>query len=139
MYTGICGRRTRGIRRLLRGTRDGRGLSRRTLTGAGAAKDIVEEMDGASVDVSVIIVADFAKRFGEPGVSIEEENEMLSQARDLYPERLIAFYGIDPQRPGSADKFEAAVKAGKVSGIKLHPDHGILSGRQVVLRAVRDM
>ena len=93
-----------------------------------AAREIVEEMDGASVDVSVIIVADFAKRFGEPSVGIEEENEMLSQARDLYPERLIAFYGIDPQRPGSAEKFEAAVKGGRVSGIKLHPTTGYYPG-----------
>ena len=56
-----------------------------------AAREIVEEMDGASVDVSVIIVADFAKRFGEPSVSIEEENEMLVSAQEMYPKRLIAF------------------------------------------------
>ncbi len=93
-----------------------------------AAREIVEEMDGASVDVSVIIVADFAKRFGEPSVSIEEENEMLVSAQEMYPERLIAFYGIDPQRPEAAKKFEAAVKAGKVSGIKLHPTTGYYPG-----------
>ena len=89
-----------------------------------AAREIVEEMDGASVDISVVILADFAMRFGETKVSVEEENEMLVSAREVYPERLIAFYGIDPQREGSAEKFEAAVKGGGVSGIKLHPTTG---------------
>ena len=49
---------------------------------------------------------------------------MLVSAREVYPDRLIAFYGIDPQREGSAEKFEAAVKGGGVSGIKLHPTTG---------------
>ena len=49
---------------------------------------------------------------------------MLVSAHEMYPERLIAFYGIDPQREGSAEKFEAAVKGGGVSGIKLHPTTG---------------
>ena len=93
-----------------------------------AAGEIVSEMDGASVDVSVIIVADFGLRFGEPEVGIEEENEMLVSAQGLYPDRLIAFYGIDPRRPGSAEKFDAAAKGGKVSGIKLHPTTGYYPG-----------
>ena len=70
-----------------------------------AAREIVEEMDGASVDMSVIILADFAMRFGETEVGVEEENAMLVSAHEMYPDRLIAFYGIDPQREGSADKL----------------------------------
>ena len=72
----------------------------------------------------MIILADFAMRFGETDVGVEEENAMLVSAQKMYPDRLIAFYGIDPQREGSADKFEAAVKGGGVSGIKLHPTTG---------------
>ena len=59
---------------------------------------------------------------------MEEENAMLVSAHEMYPERLIAFYGIDPQREGSVEKFETAVKGGGVSGIKLHPTTGYYPG-----------
>lgn len=76
--------------------------------------EMIDEMDGAGVDVAVLIVADFASRLGEPPFSIEEENRFIAEARDLYPERIIAFYGIDPRRPGAADGFQKAIEELKV-------------------------
>ncbi|MCH8088165.1 MAG: amidohydrolase [Chloroflexi bacterium] len=87
-------------------------------------REMIDEMDGAGVDVAVLIVADFASRLGEPPFSIEEENRFIAEARDLYPERIIAFYGVDPRRPGAADGFQKAIEELKVSGLKLHPAAG---------------
>ena len=88
------------------------------------AREIVEEMDGAGVDRSVLFVADFAARLGEPPLSIEEENRLIVEAHRRYPERITAYYGIDPRRPGAADSIERAIKEWGVTGIKLHPTVG---------------
>ncbi len=88
------------------------------------AREIVEEMDGAGVDRSVLFVADFAARLGEPPLSIEEENRLIVEAHRRYPERITAYYGIDPRRPGAADSFERAIKEWGVTGIKFHPTVG---------------
>ncbi len=88
------------------------------------AREIVEEMDGAGVDRSVLFVADFAARLGDPPFGIKEENRLVVEAHKRYPERIIAYYGIDPRRPGAADSFERAIKEWGVTGIKLHPTVG---------------
>ena len=98
MYTGTCGRRTSGTRSCLPGDPRWEGSEPSDFDWRRAAREIVEEMDGASVDMSVIILADFAMRFGETEVGVEEENAMLVSAHEMYPDRLIAFYGIDPHR-----------------------------------------
>ena len=85
-----------------------------------ATRETVEEMDGADVDRSVLVVADFAARLGDPLLSIEEENRLIVEAHRLYPDRIVPYYGIDPRRPGAADSFERAVKEWSVAGIKLH-------------------
>ena len=87
-------------------------------------QEIVEEMDGAGVDRSVLLVADFAARLGDAPFGIEEENRLTLQAHRRYPERLVAFYGIDPRRPGAADCYERAIKEWGVRGLKLHSSVG---------------
>ncbi len=85
---------------------------------------IVEEMDAAGVDRSVLLVADFADRRGTPPFSIGEENRLIVEARKRYPDRVVSFYGIDPRRPGAADSFERAIREWGVQGIKIHPSVG---------------
>lgn len=87
-------------------------------------REIVQEMDGAGVDISVLIVADFGDRRGSPIFTIDEENRFLAEAKKMYPDRIIAFYGIDPRRPNAVDKFEKAIKEWDISGLKLHPTVG---------------
>ncbi|MCZ6614901.1 MAG: amidohydrolase family protein [Chloroflexi bacterium] len=89
-----------------------------------ATRETVEEMDGAGVDRSVLVVADFAARLGDPLLSIEEENRLIVEAHRLHPDRIVPYYGIDPRRPGAADSFERAIKEWSVAGIKLHPTVG---------------
>lgn len=86
--------------------------------------EMVEEMDEAGVDKTVLFVADFAARLGDPPFPIGEENELIVKAQKLYPDRIIPFFGIDPRRPGAADLFEHSIKDWKVKGIKLHPSVG---------------
>jgi len=94
-------------------------------------RGIVAEMDAAGVDLSVLVVADFADRRGEPFFSVEEENHFMVEARNKYPDRLFAFYGIDPRRPGAAAGFERAITEWKVQGLKLHPSVGFFAHDRV--------
>ena len=87
-------------------------------------REIVEEMDAAGVDRSVLLVADFAARLGDAPFDIQEENRLTVEASRRYPDRITALYGIDPRRPGAADSYERAIKEWGVSGIKLHPAVG---------------
>ena len=48
--------------------------------GEEATQEAVEEMDGAGVDKSVLLVADFAARLGDAALSIEEENRLVVEA-----------------------------------------------------------
>lgn len=85
---------------------------------------IVEEMENAGVDRSVLLVADFTARLGDPPFSIEQENSFVAEAQKRYPDKVISFYGIDPRRPGAADSFQRAISEWGVQGIKIHPSVG---------------
>ena len=84
----------------------------------------VEEMDSAGIDWSTLFVADFEPRLGPAPFGIDEENRFIAKAGELYPDRIIPFYGIDPRRPGAADRFELAIREWGVRGIKFHPTVG---------------
>ena len=88
------------------------------------SREIVSEMDEAGVDKSVLLLADFAARLGEPPFSVHEENLFIVEAQRRYPNKIISYYGIDPRRPGAAESFERAITEWNVTGIKLHPTVG---------------
>lgn len=83
----------------------------------------IQEMDAAGVDVSVLIVADFALRFGEAAVGVMEENQLIWEAHQAYPDRLVPFFGIDPRRERAADQVDEVLARG-TRGVKLHPAVG---------------
>lgn len=87
-------------------------------------EDLIAEMDEAGVDRSVIFVADYALRLGDGIFTAEGENLIHVELMRRYPDRLIAYFGIDPRRPGAADTFERAVKEWGVKGLKMHPTAG---------------
>jgi len=82
---------------------------------------LIEEMDGAGVDRSVIFLSDYGLRLGEGIFTVEGENLIHVEVMRRYPDRIIAWFGIDPRRPGAAEAFERAVKEWGVTGLKMHP------------------
>ncbi len=86
--------------------------------------ELIAEMDAAGVDLSVLLVADYGDRLGTPHFTIDQENAILVQVQRLHPRRVVAFYGIDPRRPGAPERYEQAIKEWGVAGIKLHPTVG---------------
>lgn len=87
------------------------------------AERIRAEMDAAGVDRSVLLLADYGLRLGEPAMSIEAENDLATDLAGREPDRFIAFFGIDPRRPRAVDLFRKALDRG-AKGLKLHPCAG---------------
>ena len=90
----------------------------------GSADAIVAEMDGAGVDVSVLLMADYHKRLGDAIFSPEGENRVQIHMAQRHQGRLIPFFGMDPRREDAASLFETSLKEWGVRGLKLHPTVG---------------
>jgi len=86
----------------------------------------VEDMDAAGIDKSVLLVIDWglARGLGEPKLSIEEINKVYADAADKYPQRLVAFAGVDPRRNNAAELVGKFLKEWGMKGIKLHSAAG---------------
>lgn len=85
---------------------------------------LVSAMDAAGVDKTCIFAHDTGLMAGEPEVPIEEQNRMVIEAADRFPDRLIPFFSIDPRRPGALDLFRKSVEERGVKGLKFHPTAG---------------
>jgi hypothetical protein len=85
---------------------------------------LIQTMDDAGIDKTVIMPLDWGLVFGEPPVPIEEQNRQHAKLAEKYPDRVIAFAGVDPRRRGSLQLFERAVKEWGAKGLKLHPLSG---------------
>jgi predicted TIM-barrel fold metal-dependent hydrolase len=87
---------------------------------------IVEDMDAAGIDKSVLLVIDWglAHLIGEAKLSSEEINKVYADAVEKYPQRLIAFAGIDPRRNKAAELVGRFLNEWGMKGIKLHSAAG---------------
>ena len=85
---------------------------------------IVAEMDGAGVDISALLLADYHMLLGDAIFSPEGENRVQIHMAQRHQGRLIPFFGVDPRSPNASDLFELALKEWGVKGLKLHPTVG---------------
>ncbi len=85
---------------------------------------LLEEMDDAGIDKSVILVLDLGVGLGEPEKPIEEINKSFADIAKNNKGRLIAFAGIDPRRENSPELFEKMINEWGMKGLKIHPTAG---------------
>lgn len=85
---------------------------------------LVAQMDESGIDKTVILPLDFGLALGEPKVTVEEQNKACAEAQKKHPDRIIAFAGVDPRRPGASDLMERAINEWGLKGVKLHPGSG---------------
>jgi predicted TIM-barrel fold metal-dependent hydrolase len=96
------------------------------------AEMLIEEMDDAGIDVSVVFPMDFGLELGEPEVPIEEVNRILSELGKKHPSRLIPFATVDPRRDGAVALIEKCVEKWDMKGLKLHPSAGFYANSKEV-------
>jgi predicted TIM-barrel fold metal-dependent hydrolase len=84
---------------------------------------LIKDMDEAGIDKSILLTVDYglAPGLSKPKFSIEEYNKWVADAADQYPDRLIAFAGVDPREGCSGVGYE---------GIEALPPMRFLSKRQ---------
>jgi predicted TIM-barrel fold metal-dependent hydrolase len=94
---------------------------------------IVKDMDAAGIDKSVLLAIDWglARYLGESKLSIEEINKVFADAAEKYPQRLIAFAGIDPRRYKAAEMVGRFLNEWGMKGIKLHSAAGFYPNDKV--------
>lgn len=84
---------------------------------------MVERMDRAGVDASVILPIDWGPDF-QSFEDITQANEHAVAVSATHPGRFAAFAGIDPRRPESLDVLRARLDRGDIHGLKLYPACG---------------
>lgn len=83
---------------------------------------LIKDMDDAGVDVAVCLPIDFAFLVRqEAEISIWKANEYVAEAQHRYPDRIIGFVGVDPQRPDAVELLEKGVKDWGLKGVKIYP------------------
>jgi uncharacterized protein len=86
--------------------------------------NLIAEMDEAGIDKTVILPQDLGLAMGEPKLSIDEQNKSYSLVQKKHPDRIIAFGGVDPRRPGAVELIEKCIKEWGLKGLKMHPGTG---------------
>ena len=84
----------------------------------------IANMDVSGVDKAVILATDWGYGIGEPKDSIDEINRFYGSLSKKYPDRILAFAGVDPRRPGAVDILDRAVNDHGCRGLKYHPTSG---------------
>ncbi len=87
-------------------------------------ENLIKEMDRSGIDMTVVCVLDYGLPFGEAKVSIEEQNQIHSEFQKKYPNRILAFASVDPNRPDAVKLIRKCFNEWDMSGLKLHPATG---------------
>jgi hypothetical protein len=85
---------------------------------------LLQHMEDVGIDKIIIVALDFGLALGEARVPITEQNKAIANLAQKYPDRLIAFAGIDPRREGARDILSRCVEEWGMKGLKMHPDFG---------------
>lgn len=85
---------------------------------------LIMEMDRAGIDMAAVLVLDYGLFEGESKVSIEEQNKIHAELQERYPDRILAFASVDPNRPDAEKILRKCFEEWNMSGLKLHPATG---------------
>lgn len=91
-------------------------------TGNETAEDIVRTLDGAGVDVGVLLAPFLTEPFTlADRVSLRTANEHLGSLVAHHPDRLVGFAVVNPLHSTAADDLEEAIDRYGLRGLKLVP------------------
>jgi predicted TIM-barrel fold metal-dependent hydrolase len=94
------------------------------LTSETDEKELIQNMDVAKIDKSVILPLDFGM-VGPTKQGVEEFNDWVFEVCSPHPEKLMPFIGVDPQRGETAIRLvEKYVKRYDAKGVKVYPPTG---------------
>ena len=95
------------------------------------ADNIIEEMDAAGVDKTVIFAVDYGLAFGEAPIHLFDQNKLYADVAKRHSGRIIPFMAIDPRRKGALRHCEQAYNEWGMKGFKLHAGVGYMPDNPV--------
>ena len=87
-------------------------------------KNLLNNMDKAGIDKTIIFAHDTGMGIGEPDVPIEEQNQIIADVQSKYPDRILSYVTIDPRRPNAEEFVQKAFEEWKMKGLKMHQCSG---------------
>ncbi len=92
----------------------------------------IASMEEAGIDRAILLPLDYGLGLGGQTVPVEEQNRLHAEIVRRFPDKLVAFAGVDPRRPNAVDLFERAISEWGFKGLKLHPTSGYYPNDKVV-------
>jgi uncharacterized protein len=86
-------------------------------------EELVDHMPLAGIDKSVLLPLDFGM-VEAAKVGVEEYNDWVFEQAAIYPDKLIPFVGVDPQRQEAIRLVQKYVKKFDARGVKVYPATG---------------
>jgi hypothetical protein len=85
----------------------------------------LRQMEEAGIDLTVLHPLDYGLApGGEAPASIEEQNAAHAALVKKYPDKFLAFVGVDPRRANTLELIDRGVNEWGFKGLKLHPAAG---------------
>jgi len=85
---------------------------------------LIQNMDNSGVDMTFILALDWGYGYGEARQTADEINQFYGSIARQYPDRIVAFAGVDPRRPNAVELLDKAVTDHGCKGLKFHPTAG---------------
>ena len=85
---------------------------------------LIKNMDVSGVDMAFILALDWGFGYGEAKQTADEINRFYGSLGKQYPDRFVAFAGVDPRRPNAVELLDRAVTDYGCKGLKFHPTAG---------------
>ena len=86
-------------------------------------EDLMEHMPLAKIDKSVLLPLDWGM-IEAPKIGVEEYNDWVFDTASAFPDKLIPFVGVDPQRKDAIRLVQKYVKKFDARGVKVYPATG---------------
>jgi len=109
-----------GLQKVLESIIEDVGVSNKGLVFDGSAERLIADMDEAGIDKTVVLPLDFEFLYADAAYSFHDFNDLAGEYLRKYPDRIIAFAGIDPRRGAAAvDELRRCVEEMGFTGLKL--------------------
>ncbi|MFX1366456.1 MAG: amidohydrolase family protein [Promethearchaeota archaeon] len=87
-------------------------------------KKVIEHMDNANIDFTIVCRVDNINNENFTPELNQYLNKRISEIAKEYPNRLMAFAGVDPRRSEALDMLKQCFEEFDMKGLKYHPDTG---------------
>jgi predicted TIM-barrel fold metal-dependent hydrolase len=85
---------------------------------------LIKRMDTAGIDMTAFCVTDDCSLRGFTYEVIRDLNKKVGYIAEQFPDRFIAFAGVDPRRSEAPDLLRRCLEEFGMKGLKFHPDNG---------------